>query len=275
MDRGHFEVLADGDQRHWWLRARRRILGDVLAAVLPAGPAPGEAPIVIDVGCGTGANIAALAGAYRCIGIDTAPSAIELARKRFPDVEFRCGIAPQDLGDVIGRAGAVLLMDVLEHVEDDHAMLAPLVRALSPGALVVITVPADMRLWSAHDEGLLHFRRYDEATLRAAWRGLPVEPIAVTNFCTHTYPIARVQRGLARLLARSRPRHADWTMPVPVAPLNRFLERLFASESRGLVEIVRGRRGPRRTPGSSLLAVLRRTAEQPGAATAPRAEARG
>jgi hypothetical protein len=140
-----------------------------------------------------------------------------------------------------------------------------MVQSLSPGAVVLITVPADMRLWSAHDEGLLHRRRYDEAMLRATWRGLPLEPLAVTHFCTRVYPLARLQRRLGDMRDRVGRRREGWEMQVPAAPLNRLLERAFAGESRRLVEIVQGRRRASRARGVSLLAVLRRTGTAYGA----------
>jgi len=267
MHRSHFEVVADVDQRHWWFLARRRILRDVLARVLPAD----RDTTVIDVGCGTGANIAALADSYRCIGIDTSPDAIEFARRRFENVQFICGRAPDDLGDTAASARAMLLMDVLEHVEDDRAVLAPLIESLTPGALMLITVPADMRLWSAHDEGLLHYRRYNPAMLQHTWSGLPVEPVAITHFCSRLYPLARLQRTFDRWRSRLVPARSNgenagaWDMRVPVAPINRLLQRTFQGESRVLCDMLSGRRDAGYPFGVSLLALLRRTDRADGA----------
>lgn len=257
MHRAHFEVVADVDQRHWWFLARRRILRDVLACVLP----PDRESIVIDVGCGTGANIAALANDYRCIGIDTSADAIEFARKRFPNVQFIAGLAPQDLGEAAATCRAMLLMDVLEHVEDDRAVLAPIVQAMPAGAILLITVPADMRLWSAHDEGLLHYRRYDESMMLRLCSGLPLELIAMTHFCSRLYPLARLSRSLGRVRDRLLPPRDAWDMRVPASPLNRVMERVFEGESSRLVEFVRGRRREGFRHGVSLLAMLRRTSE--------------
>lgn len=257
MHRSHFEVVADVDQRHWWFLGRRRILRDVLASVLPSD----RDATVIDVGCGTGANIAALADMYRCIGIDTSRDAIEFAQQRFSNVQFICGCAPDDLGAATSTARAMLLMDVLEHVEDDRVVLAPLIESLSPGAFLLITVPADMRLWSAHDEGLLHFRRYDEGMLRQTWAGLPVQPVAVTHFCARLYPLARLGRAFAqarRVALPWRDQSDGWAMRVPPAPLNRVFERTFQGESRILCDLLHGRRHAGYSFGVSLLAVLRR-----------------
>jgi SAM-dependent methyltransferase len=60
-----------------------------------------------------------------------------------------------------------VLMDVLEHVPDDGELLEAMSRILSPDGRVLITVPAHAFLWSAHDEFLGHYRRYDRERLRA------------------------------------------------------------------------------------------------------------
>ena len=120
MKEAQFELNAEVEQEHWWFRGRRRILRRLLADVIETG----KGHLVIDVGCGTGGNIAALADDYECIGIDTSERGIELARKRFDSIKFICGLAPQDLGDDAGRADALLIMDVLEHLEDDAGLFA-------------------------------------------------------------------------------------------------------------------------------------------------------
>jgi SAM-dependent methyltransferase len=264
MDRSHFEVVADVDQRHWWFLGRRRILRDVLASVLP----PDRNATVIDVGCGTGANIAALADSYGCIGIDTSQDAIDFARERFEHVQFICGRAPQDLGAAASSASAMLLMDVLEHVEDDRAVLAPLIESLKPGAIMLITVPADMRLWSAHDEGVLHHRRYNEAMLRSLWRSLPVELVALTHFCARLYPLALLRRVMGQVRKRFRPPTDEWDMWVPMQPMNWLLERTLAGERGRLVDVVRGNRREGYAYGVSLMAVLRRSGHAGGAEAA-------
>lgn len=58
------------------------------------------------------------------------------------------------------KARLFLFIDVLEHVEDDVALLRDYVSHATPGSLVAVTVPAFMSLWSGHDVYLEHFRRY-------------------------------------------------------------------------------------------------------------------
>ncbi|MFD0537971.1 methyltransferase domain-containing protein [Actinomadura luteofluorescens] len=58
-----------------------------------------------------------------------------------------------------------LALDVLEHVEDDERAAAEVARVLRPGGTVLVSVPCDMALWSAHDVALGRVRRYSRRTL--------------------------------------------------------------------------------------------------------------
>ena len=60
----------------------------------------------------------------------------------------------------------IIMMDVLEHIEDDKGYLKDILRRLKKDGTVFITVPAFMSLYSLHDEELKHFRRYNHRQLR-------------------------------------------------------------------------------------------------------------
>lgn len=168
MQLEQFQLNSEIELRHWWFVARRRILSGLLSQIVPAGPET----VVVDVGCGTGGNVGALGETYTCVGIDPSADAVRLAQERFPKVRFLCGHAPHDLGDWAAQASAFLATDVLEHIQDDSAFLAELVAAASPGTYFLLTVPADMKLWSPHDQSHGHYRRYDLAQLGATLGGL-------------------------------------------------------------------------------------------------------
>jgi SAM-dependent methyltransferase len=61
----------------------------------------------------------------------------------------------------------VVAFDLLEHLEDDDAAVREVHRVLRPTGTYLIAVPADPRLWSAHDEAVDHVRRYTRAELLA------------------------------------------------------------------------------------------------------------
>ena len=108
MDASQLALHARMEERHWWFLGRRRILRALLSPLLP----PGEERLVVDVGCGTGGNVGALAREYRVVGIDTSETAIELAREKFPGARFWCGKLADLPRQVDAGAELYLLMDV-------------------------------------------------------------------------------------------------------------------------------------------------------------------
>ena len=227
----------------------RRLIEEVVA--------PSREATVVDVGCGTGANIAALADGYRCVGIDTSAEAVELARQRFPEVRFLVGRAPEDLGELMQQADVLMLMDVLEHVDDDFAMFSQLAAAAEPGTHFLVTVPADESLWSEHDESFGHYRRYDRRRLESVWDGLPLRPLMVSYLNARLMPLVRLVRTWNRRRRRASGR-AGTDFWMPHRHLNHLLEGLLAGEAKRMIDLLHGRRRDGARSGSSLVALLRR-----------------
>ena len=162
------------------------------AEILPPSPQT----VVIDVGCGTGANIAALADRYALRGNRY------LGRS---DSVGTCSISPSAVFNRpgpgrSGRSGPagplILLMDVLEHVSDDFLFFSRLLAAAAPGCYFLLTVPADESLWSEHDESFGHYRRYDAGRLEKVWAGLPVSPLLLSHFNSRLLPLIRIDSSL-------------------------------------------------------------------------------
>ena len=253
MQTEQFQLHADIEQRHWWFLGRRQIMRRLARAVLPPSPET----TVIDVGCGTGGNIACLAEDYRCVGIDTSAEAIQRTAPRFPKVHFLQGRAPADLGPLLAQARLVLLMDVLEHVSDDFALLSELLAAAEPGTHFLLTVPADPSLWSVHDESFGHYRRYDRPRLEMVWAGLPVSTRLVSYFNARLLPMVRLVRWRNRRRGQAAGQVGTdfW---LPSRPVNFLLRAILAGESRRLLQVLQGRRQQGYAAGASLVAILRR-----------------
>jgi SAM-dependent methyltransferase len=257
-----FRLHAELEERHWWFVGRRTIACEIVERILP----PGRGRTVVDVGCGTGANIASLADRYEAVGIDPSAAAISYARERYPDVTFLCGSAPNGLGSIAADADLFLLMDVLEHVPDDRQLLGDLVGVSKPGSHILLTVPADMSLWSEHDVAFGHYRRYDLPLLREVWNGLPVTPRLVSYFNARLFPAVKAVRTVSRWRGGASGRSGtDLSSPPPV--LNRVLSQVFAGEARRLVGCLDAVHPAGYPFGVSLVAVLRREAAQRSSAT--------
>jgi ubiquinone/menaquinone biosynthesis C-methylase UbiE len=189
LDARYFDVMATQAQVHWWYRARRALVTQMLAGELP------PTARVIDVGCGTGDNLAALdaAAGGSVVGVELSPYAVRHA-PRSPGGGIRVGVArAEHLPFPDACADLVTSMDVIEHLDDDAA-LADYHRVLRPGGKLLLTVPAYQWLWSDHDVWAAHRRRYSRRTLLAAVDQAGFRPGRVTYFNSFLVPPAAVLR---------------------------------------------------------------------------------
>ncbi len=134
---------------HFWFVSRRELVQSLLSREVRAGDT------LLDVGCGTGANLALAGDGVRKLGVD-----IHIE-------ELTPGMLQGDATALPLRSASVdvvLALDVLEHVDDD-AMLAEVARVLRDGGRLIATVPALRALWSVRDEAAGHRRRYSRAML--------------------------------------------------------------------------------------------------------------
>ena len=158
----HLHRQIEHSRDFFWHRVRWKAV---------AGELTGDRFVLTDVGAGIG-----LIGDYLA---DERPAVtyrfVEPIEFLVRELESRFGAAA-NANDAADYAGSeyITLLDVLEHQADDRAFLAELVAKMDPGAKLVLTVPALQRLWSQWDVALGHFKRYEKATLRAAFAGLPV-----------------------------------------------------------------------------------------------------
>ena len=239
MDRIIYDRMAEHDATHWWYRARR----EVLAAVIAREVRPPTGARILEIGCGTGHNLAMLGrfGAVEAIELDLAARDIAASRLGGSVSDARL----PELAGIEERAyDLVALLDVLEHVEDDVAALRSIARRLRPGGRVLLTVPQFAWMWSGHDVANHHHRRYSKRTLRAAIDGAGLRIDLLQSFNSLLFPLAAASRIAARLRGREGSDDAP-----PPAPVNALFERVFALE-RYLVGRVP------MPPGVSLVAVL-------------------
>ena len=88
----------------------------------------------------------------------------------------------------------VVAYDVLEHIQDDDRAVQEMCRVLRPGATALIAVPADPRLWSAHDEAVDHVRRYTRASLVPLLERNDMDVVSVESWNVLLRPVAAWRR---------------------------------------------------------------------------------
>jgi SAM-dependent methyltransferase len=251
-----FELHSEIERHHWWFVGRHRLV----QSVIDAATSPDERGTLVDVGCGTGANVALLSGWDERVGIDTSAAAIAAASSSYPGPTFIHGHAPGDLGDIAGRADLFTIMDVIEHVPDDFALFSGVAAAASPGSQFLITVPADPGLWSPHDVSFGHYRRYTAERLAMVFDGLPVEIRLLSYFNSRLYPIVRAIRAVDGFRGEAVG-DSGTDFFTPPGPVNDLLADVLAGEARRLIGEIDAPGSPRALAygrGVSLIALVRR-----------------
>jgi SAM-dependent methyltransferase len=220
MERVVYQQMAELDDRHWWYCARRKIIADLIRreARLPPNPQ------ILEIGCGTGHNLAMLSGFGHVEGLELDEEARTISQERLgrsimssPLPEL-AGV-PECHYDLIGA------FDVIEHIDDDQAALASIATRLKPDARFIMTVPAHQWMWSAHDAVNHHKRRYSRRSLKALIEGSPMKLEKLGYFNSLLFPLAVAERAASRLRGKE---NAD--VKLPPAPLNMALEKVFAAE---------------------------------------------
>ena len=220
MERVVYQQMAELDERHWWYRARRRIIADLIRREVSP---PADAQI-LELGCGTGHNLAMLSGFGHVDGLELDEEARELSEKRLGRKIMSSPLP--ELGEVADRHYDLIgAFDVIEHIDDDCAALASIATKLKTGGKFVMTVPAHQWMWSAHDVVNHHKRRYAISSLKALIESSPMKLERVGYFNSFLFPLAVVERAASRLRGKN-----DADVRLPPAPINAAFEKIFEAE---------------------------------------------
>jgi len=231
MDVALQHQFAELERQHWWFQGRRRVVASILRQHLRQHGSGLSAPLICDIGCGTGEMVDMLREFGSVWAMDASPEAVAYCRERFgPEVEVRLGSVPQDLPSP-GSTQMVTAFDVIEHLDDDQEALRRIHESLTPGGTLVVTVPAFQFLWGPHDVLSHHRRRYTTARLRHRLEESGFVVDRLTYFNTWLFPVVAAARIGRRLTGEKTPR-SDFRMPPRW--LNRLLGGLFSSEGRML-----------------------------------------
>jgi len=220
MDPKLYREMAETQHKHWWFRARREILANVIARLELASPAE-----LLEIGAGTGGNLGMLSRYGRV-------SAVEVdgfARQYASDVSglrVSYGCLPDQLPFADASFDLICLFDVLEHIQDDANALKRVRQLLKPRGRAVITVPAYQWLYGAHDRAHRHFRRYTARKLHLKARNAGLRVGRSGYFNALLFPLIAARR-LYKLTTGQEDGH-DAALPSRI--VNGLLYAVFAAE---------------------------------------------
>lgn len=211
MDVKEESVLGDQVGSHWYYVSKGRAMSAMLRGI--------NVPEVLDVGAGSGVFSKRLLDeriAQRAVCVDPAYAAESAEEHGGRAISFVRSIARPD-------QKLVLMMDVLEHVDDDVVLLRQYTESLPRDARILISVPAFAFLWSSHDVFLEHRRRYTKRSLLRVVAEAGLEAIHSRFFFALLFPVVAAMRAVDRWRFSRREFEPRSALRAYSAPINRAL----------------------------------------------------
>jgi 2-polyprenyl-3-methyl-5-hydroxy-6-metoxy-1,4-benzoquinol methylase len=222
MDLKEEDILGADIAQHWYYRSKAAALRRAVATLNPQR--------LLDVGAGSGffsRHLLSEGGAQSALCVD-----IGYDRDRDDQIGGKPVLYRRDCGAT--DCDLVLMMDVLEHVDDDRALVRRYAAKVPSGAHFLVTVPAFRFLWSGHDVFLEHKRRYTLAEIETTMRDAGLDVVKGAYYFGLVFPLAAAVRLATRRETEPRSslkKHGAFTnglltaicaAELPLFPLNRL-----------------------------------------------------
>ncbi|MCD9186242.1 MAG: class I SAM-dependent methyltransferase [Pyrinomonadaceae bacterium] len=223
MEQHTYGIMNDVEDKHWWFVGRRAILEEFLRQIIRNRKSEVRNPKILDVGCGTGANLEMLAQFGESEGVDVSDDALAFCKAK--GLRVHKGLA-EKLPFADESFDVVTALDVVEHLDDDVAGLKEMHRVLKTGGKTLIFVPAFMWLWGVQDDISNHRIRYTKKQIveRLKKAGFTIERATYANW-TFFAPILA-----GRTLMKITGIKPESENNVNVSALNGIFGKIFSSE---------------------------------------------
>ena len=223
MQQHTYAIMDEVEGSHWWFVGRRAILEDFLKGIIQNPKSKIQNWKILDVGCGTGANIEMLSQFGEAEGVDVSDDALEFCQRK--GLQAKKGLA-ETLPYDDESFDLTTALDVVEHLDDDIAGLKEMYRVTKKGGYSLIFVPAYMFLWGVQDDVSNHRIRYTKTQIvdRLKRAGYKIERATYANW-TFFAPIL-TGRTLMRLTG-IKPESEN---NVNISALNGIFGKLFGAE---------------------------------------------
>ncbi len=223
MEQHTYAIMNRVEDSHWWFVGRRAILESFLQQIVLQIRNPKSEIRILDVGCGTGANLEMLAQFGESEGVDISDDALEFCKAK--GLKVHKGLA-EKLPFADESFEVVTALDVVEHLDDDVAGLKEMHRVLKKGGNALIFVPAFMWLWGVQDDISNHRIRYTKKQIveRLEKAGFEIERATYANW-TFFAPILA-----GRTIMKITGIKPESENNVNISALNGFFGKLFSAE---------------------------------------------
>lgn len=173
-----------GDDHPIDILSRARALSAVRRHVLT------PTPVVLEVGCSSGFFLRDLQASWpdaTVIGADFVNGPLERLSAIAPGIPLlQFDLVRCPLPDAC--ADAVVLLNVLEHIENDGEAMRQVARTLKPGGVAIVEVPSGPHLYDVYDAYLRHYRRYAAASLASLMTAAGLTVVEQSHIGFFLYP---------------------------------------------------------------------------------------
>lgn len=217
MDLKENDLLGKDIGQHWYYQSKAKAVTRLLSGFAPSA--------LLDVGAGSGfftRTLLSATSAQEAWCVDPHYGQESEDHQAGKPIHFRRSLEKVN-------ADLVLLMDVLEHVDDDVGLLIDCAQKVPSGARFLISVPAFQFLWSGHDEFLEHKRRYTLRQIEHVAQTAGLRVLQGTYYFGSVFPIAAAIRLTSNWLHKhQRPSRSQLAQHHPW--VNQILASVSAAE---------------------------------------------
>jgi len=222
MENKIFQKMLKLESSHWWFVARRKIIQRAINNLdLPRNIR------ILDAGCGNGDNLSLLSTFGDLVAFEKNEYALKTAKSKKIGEIYKAELPDKLPNTIKTNFDLIVLLDVLEHIDDDSKSLTTVRKLMNNKGIILITVPAFQWLWSEHDVIHHHKRRYSKSELREKLDSSGFRIKYISYFNTLLFPFALVERIGQKIFSPSNPE----ILELPNNKINFLLEKIFSLEA--------------------------------------------
>jgi len=185
MENEIFDEMHKVETQHWWFVARRKIIESVIQKLDLENDSH-----IMDAGCGNGDNLVFLSKYGDVVAMERDGNALLKAQARRVSNVLKGELPDNIPADINKDNDLIVLLDVLEHIDDDVGSLIALRDCVKDNGKLIITVPAYQFLWTQHDDLHHHKRRYTVKRIRKVIENSGWQVDYISYFNSFLFPLA-------------------------------------------------------------------------------------
>lgn len=225
MNDSEYHMMAEIQKNHWWYVARRKIISKTISTLGFTKPID-----ILEVGCGVGANLEALVPFGTLYATDYHQTAVDYTKALNLAKEVQIGHLPDSPAFKDQKFDLIVMLDVLEHIDDDLKTLTVLKNQLHKGGQLLITVPAFRFLWSSHDVFVHHKRRYHLPDLQKICHEAGYRVHYISYFNCFLFPLIYLGRQVLKIVSSGRTESPQSDLIPTNSIVNWILKTIFGFE---------------------------------------------